>query len=74
LDILDTAGQEEYMNYHHMMPTRYGIDLDLKGVVSSASLDKGQKKTVLTTLLNLDFGLKFPLLQGRCLRVLPVSA
>lgn len=32
------------VNYHHMMPTRYGIDLDLKGVVSSASLDKGQKK------------------------------
>eukprot|EP01087_Luapelamoeba_hula_P001088 TRINITY_DN10834_c0_g1_i1.p1 TRINITY_DN10834_c0_g1~~TRINITY_DN10834_c0_g1_i1.p1 ORF type:complete len:135 (+),score=23.87 TRINITY_DN10834_c0_g1_i1:63-467(+) len=32
------------INYNHMMPTRYGLDLDLKKVVKPATIEKGQKK------------------------------
>jgi len=32
------------VNFNHLMPTRYGIDIDLKGAVKSSSLEKGQRK------------------------------
>lgn len=32
------------VNYNHMMPTRYQLDLDLKGVVSGESLESAAKK------------------------------
>ena len=32
------------VNYQHMMPTRYTLDVDLKGVVSADVLDNSTKK------------------------------
>lgn len=35
------------VNYQHMMPTRYQLDVELKGVVSNESLEKSKKKDAL---------------------------
>jgi large subunit ribosomal protein L27e len=32
------------VNYQHMMPTRYQLDVELKGVVSNESLENKTKK------------------------------
>lgn len=32
------------MNYQHLMPTRYTLDVELKGVVSADVLDNSTKK------------------------------
>jgi len=34
----------KFVNYNHLMPTRYGLDLDLKGVIKGNALEKGQRK------------------------------
>jgi len=31
------------VNYNHLMPTRYGIDIDLKDVARANALEKGQR-------------------------------
>ena len=33
------------VNYQHMMPTRYALDVDLKNVVTSESLENSSKRT-----------------------------
>ncbi len=33
------------VNYNHLMPTRYTLDVDLKGVVGPESLENSSKKT-----------------------------
>lgn len=35
----------QVVNYNHMMPTRYTLDVDLKGVVSGEVVDDSSKKT-----------------------------
>jgi len=35
----------QVVNYNHMMPTRYTLDVDLKGVVSNEVVDDSSKKT-----------------------------
>ena len=33
------------VNYQHMMPTRYALDVDLKNVVTTESLENNSKRT-----------------------------
>ena len=33
------------VNYNHLMPTRYTLDVDLKGVVGPESMENSSKKT-----------------------------
>jgi large subunit ribosomal protein L27e len=35
----------QVVNYNHIMPTRYTLDVDLKGVVSGEVIDDSSKKT-----------------------------
>jgi large subunit ribosomal protein L27e len=32
------------INYNHLMPTRYGIDIDFKNTIKANSLEKGQRR------------------------------
>jgi large subunit ribosomal protein L27e len=32
------------VNYQHMMPTRYTLDIELKGIVTNESVDNPAKK------------------------------
>jgi ribosomal protein L14E/L6E/L27E len=33
------------VNYNHIMPTRYTLDIDLKGVVTAEALENSSKRT-----------------------------
>ena len=33
------------VNYQHLMPTRYTLDVDLKGLVTQEALDNSTKRT-----------------------------
>ena len=42
---LNVSQQQLNINYNHLMPTRYTIDVDLKSVVTSDVMENSSKRT-----------------------------